>query len=44
MGLWGWVVDAEMIEEFSSYFMAHAVARISDPAEPLLAFDKEERP
>lgn len=36
------VVDVGMTEEFSTYFMAHIVARISDPAEMLPAFDDDE--
>lgn len=36
------VVDAGMTEEFSTYFMAHAVARISDLVEMLPSFDDDE--
>lgn len=42
MGLWGQGSGCGMTEEFSVYFMAHAVARISYLVELLPSFDDEE--
>lgn len=36
------VVDAVMTEKFMALFVAHVVARISDPMEMIPAFDEDE--